>query len=170
MQHILQPRTLNHQGKPGANLPRPKIGEDLFVPSDLGLTPRFSADVGGKVYEYDGVVERVIDGDSLWCVLSDSRDFGFDQIVTIDKRADLRLFGLDAWPKETVEGKNGLQLVINATLRGKLRVQTIKDKREKYGRYLAVLWVGNDEKSVNQQLIEAGLALPWNGKGPHPTT
>lgn len=167
---VLSPRTVNHQNVPTRRLPVPHLTEDLQVslPGYVWPQVRFSADPGGKVFEYEAKVERVVDGDTLWALLKESRDFGFDQVVTVEKRIDLRLFGLDAKHKDTLEGKDAMQMLIDETLRPGLRVQTIKDKREKFGRFLAVLWVGDEVKSVNQRMIEAGLALPWNGKGPHP--
>lgn len=131
---------------------------------------RFSADPGGKVFTYDAKIDRVVDGDTLWCWLTESHDFGFETVLTVDKHTDLRLFGLDAKPSDTEEGKQATLYLQQLTDKdaGPLVVQTIKDKKEKYGRYLAILWVGDSEKSVNQLLVEGGLAVPWNGKGPHP--
>jgi micrococcal nuclease len=43
-------------------------------------------------------------------------------------------------------------------------VETVKDKREKYGRYLARVWVG--EVCVNDELVKLGLAKSYTGRGP----
>jgi endonuclease YncB( thermonuclease family) len=47
-----------------------------------------------------------------------------------------------------------------------LTVRTQKDKREKYGRYLATVLSGTED--LGQALIDAGLALPYDGTGPRP--
>lgn len=38
-------------------------------------------------------------------------------------------------------------------------IKTIKDSKEKYGRYLADIWI--DDISVNKQMVELGLAVSF---------
>jgi endonuclease YncB( thermonuclease family) len=42
-------------------------------------------------------------------------------------------------------------------------VRTHKDRKEKFGRYLADIWTGNPatENSLNQQLVVDGLAVVY---------
>lgn len=47
-----------------------------------------------------------------------------------------------------------------------LVIITQKDKTEKYGRYLADLYVG--DVCLNDRLVEEGFAKYWDGKGPRP--
>lgn len=42
--------------------------------------------------------------------------------------------------------------------RGLLEVRTIKDRKEKYGRYLAIVWKFDHEQSLNDWLLEQGYA------------
>ncbi len=39
---------------------------------------------------------------------------------------------------------------------------TIKDSKDKYGRYLVAIYLPDSELSVNQRLLNAGLAVPYN--------
>lgn len=47
-----------------------------------------------------------------------------------------------------------------------LTIITQKDKTEKYGRYLADLYVG--DVCLNDKLVDEGLAKYWDGKGERP--
>jgi micrococcal nuclease len=115
------------------------------------------------VYEYRVRIVRVVDGDTLHADV----DLGFDshQLMT------LRLLGIDAPEIRTEAGRAAKQflqgLVDRASLAGVI-VETVKDRREKYGRYLATLRANQDRSfadppSFNQQLIDAGHARPYDG-------
>lgn len=115
-----------------------------------------------KLYWYQAFVERVVDGDTLELML----DVG----LSVHVKERVRLFGVDtpevygvkkdseeyaagmkasARTKELVEGKS-------------VWVSTVKDKKGKYGRYLAHVYVaveGQEELlCLNQTLIDEGLA------------
>ena len=44
---------------------------------------------------------------------------------------------------------------------GHVRIVTTKDKRGKYGRYLATLYVGDDTESINTKLILMGFGAEY---------
>lgn len=113
------------------------------------------------MYEYRAVVERVHDGDT---VLVDV-DLGFG----IWKRGEaLRLIGIQAPENGTVQGAAATAYLKDMLPAGTLlRITTIKDKREKYGRMLADIFLA--ELHVNTELIDSGHAVPWNGKGARPS-
>jgi micrococcal nuclease len=51
-------------------------------------------------------------------------------------------------------------------------LETVKDTTEKWGRYLAEIWMIESDGSItnfNDMLVQKNLALYWNGQGPHPT-
>lgn len=48
-------------------------------------------------------------------------------------------------------------------------VQTVEDKTEKYGRWLAGIWRKRDGAYLTAATIAAGQAVPWDGKGTRPT-
>ncbi len=49
-----------------------------------------------------------------------------------------------------------------------LRVRTIEDKTEKYGRYLATIWRVRDGASLTTAMLNSGHAKVWDGKGRRP--
>jgi micrococcal nuclease len=112
------------------------------------------------VYDYKGEVLRVVDGDTVHLEL----DLGMD----IKIRVTARLAGINAPEMNTGEGEEA-KAYLQALLRPEpgayplpVRVVTVKDKKEKYGRYLAHLWHWNakvDGPSINQQMVSAGHAV-----------
>lgn len=103
------------------------------------------------MYEYSAQVIKVIDGDTLWLEV----DLGFD----VRRKDSFRLYGVDTPELPTPEGVAAREFLIEELTKGELRITTIKDRREKYGRYLAVLWI--DGENINVRLIEAGHAQPY---------
>lgn len=108
------------------------------------------------MYEYKASVLRVIDGDTVRARV----DMGLDCRIDLT----LRLAHIDTPELPSVEGidaRDSLTAWLN-DIGGQVVIRTIKDRREKFGRYLAELYDPiNLDKSLNQQLVEAGLATPW---------
>jgi micrococcal nuclease len=107
------------------------------------------------MYEYRGTVLSVVDGDTIHADI----DLGCD----IHTRLTLRLAGINAPEKATLEGK-AASVWLDAHLPGEpnaLLIRTVKDRREKYGRYLAELFVRG--VSINEAMVLAGYAVPYTG-------
>jgi len=106
------------------------------------------------VYEYSAKVVRVVDADTVWLDV----DLGFD----VRRKDSFRLYGINAPEMNTDAGlaaKRYLEaLLIEFPM---IFMTTVKDRREKYGRYLATLFVPTSEKSVNEMLIENGHAVAY---------
>jgi endonuclease YncB( thermonuclease family) len=107
------------------------------------------------VYEYRARALRVVDGDTLHAEL----DLGLD----VRLRLTLRLANIDAPELPTPEGK-----AARAWLQENLGVEwftvrTVKDRKEKYGRYLGVLLVEDPKgaRNLNAEMIALGLARPY---------
>lgn len=87
------------------------------------------------MYEYDAWVMRVIDGDTVELEV----ELGFHVKIT----EKFRLLGIDtpeSRTKDLAEKKHGLEatkFVEDAILDRPITIRTHKDKRGKYGRYLA---------------------------------
>ncbi|MCP4507044.1 MAG: thermonuclease family protein [Fuerstiella sp.] len=85
-------------------------------------------------------------------------DLGFD-VSTTQK---LRLYGINAWEVRGDERPQGLiardwfreQVPIGSTI----YLKTQKDKRGKYGRYLATVYDDLDSQALNHRLVELGHA------------
>ena len=106
------------------------------------------------MYEYSAEVIRVIDGDTLEVRL----DLGFK----IQHTTTLRLAGLNAPEMRTDEGHAAKAWLTAELSEKKIFVETIKDKKEKYGRYLAKIDAQDDGGmwySVNDRMIAEGQAV-----------
>lgn len=114
-------------------------------------------------YERKGRLVRVIDGDSVICWI----DYGFRQ----GGEWDFRLYGCNM--PETRGPERTMGLLAKAKLVelfepwSEFVVETHKDQRDKYGRYLADFFFG-DGTNLKTILLEGGWALPYDGDGPRP--
>lgn len=109
-------------------------------------------------YWYKATVTKVVDGDTVHVTVS----YGLDQYGNYT----LRLAGIDTPEMSTNEGKVARAYVEDwLEARPNLLLHTVKDKREKYGRYLAYLYDADrlDDPSLNQLLLDQGLARPYDG-------
>ena len=111
------------------------------------------------MYEYRGQIKRVIDGDTVEAEI----DLGFHVTFTVT----LRLAGINAPETKGADRPRGLAATryldsLITDLTGgtrELTVRTQKDVTEKYGRYLAVLIVG--DVNVNDRMRTDGHAVPF---------
>lgn len=111
------------------------------------------------MYEYRAQILRVIDGDTVRCRV----DMGLDARLDLT----LRLAGIDTPELPTAEGIAARDTLTAwlADIGNEVIVRTIKDRREKYGRYLAKLYdPRNLQASLNEQLVMAGLATRWESR------
>lgn len=109
-------------------------------------------------YIYSATVVSIYDADTL-----DLRiDVGFK--ITVNHR--VRLHGIDAWEVRGPEKERGR--IARDWLREQIppgtqvRIETIKDRRGKYGRYLARIWKADDAggwRNLNEELVTAGHAV-----------
>ncbi len=113
------------------------------------------------MYEYNALVVRVVDGDTVDVIL----DLGFD----VRLKSRVRLYGIDAPESRTrdlEEKKYGLAakefLEKNLAVSSKCVVQTSYDGRGKFGRVLGTFLV--HDVSLNQLLVDFGLAVEYSGQ------
>jgi len=112
------------------------------------------------MYEYKAIVKRVIDGDSLVLDI----DLGFYIFMNETK---IRLYGLDTPEMNSDDPLLRLQAVLatrylydNLPVGSKVKINTVLDKREKYGRLLATI-ITEDGFNINDGLIENKLAINY---------
>lgn len=130
------------------------------------------------MYQYSAIVRKVIDGDTLEIDI----DLGLSIWIRQEK---VRLYGIDTpevfgvkkgspeWIAGTKASEFVKELLPENT---EIRVETIKDKKEKFGRYLAVVYVKADLAGIfglegvrriedfyclNDILIAKGLAVSY---------
>ena len=107
------------------------------------------------LFTYQPKEIQVIDGDTLDIVL----DLGFH----ITHMIRVRLKGINAPEMRTEAGKKSKQFVIDWLKENPLVVvKTIKDSKEKYGRYLAIILsdtLGTPATELNAALVSSGNAV-----------
>lgn len=103
------------------------------------------------MYEYRATILRVVDGDTVHAEV----DLGMD----IRVRATLRLAGINAPEIGTPEGVAAKAFLTERIGTGPLVIRTTRDRREKFGRYLATLLIG--DLNLNEAMVAAGHAVPY---------
>ena len=108
------------------------------------------------MYEYKAKLLRVIDGDTIDCVI----DLGFD----IKYKCRVRLKGIDTpeiRTRDLEEKKRGFaakeRVVELLSVCETFIIKTELDKKGKYGRILVTIFINNEE-SINQILLLEGHA------------
>ena len=108
-------------------------------------------------------IHKVVDGDTIDADI----DLGFD--ISLTKR--IRLAGVDtpeSRTKDEYEKKLGLES--KEWLKNRLQfakdiiIKTeLPDSTEKYGRIIGHLFINNESTSLNEQMIDEGYALAYDG-------
>ena len=108
------------------------------------------------MYEYQARLARIIDADTVELDV----DLGF----RVSQRMVVRMAGIDAVERRDPRHKAALEFLrFHLSGSSPLRIRTQKDSREKYGRYLAEIYYGEDTPSINTQMISAGYAVAYEG-------
>ena len=112
------------------------------------------------MYTYKATVDRVVDGDTIDLVI----DLGF-KITTFQR---IRLRGINTpetynVKKDSEEYKNGMKAKTFVIERisnndNEVIVETDKDVG-KFGRYIGVIRLDDNEQSLNDELVEKGFAV-----------
>jgi micrococcal nuclease len=111
-------------------------------------------------YTYDAWLTGLVDGDTLHCGV----DLGCDVAINLT----IRLYGINAPEMSTPEGKAAkefaAQWFVQHSPDGKFVLETIKDRREKYGRYLGIV-EALDGANLNNDMVSSGHAVAYFPKG-----
>ena len=118
-------------------------------------------DTGETLYWYLATCDRVVDGDTL--------DLTFDLGMHVHMKERVRVYGINTpevygVKKDSEEYERGCQASarVKELIEGKpIWVNTKKDKKGKYGRYLAVVFYDDENgqpQSLAQTLVAEGLA------------
>ena len=112
-------------------------------------------------------INRVVDGDTIDVTI----DLGFDLM----KKERVRVAGVDTPEKRTrdleekalgIDATNWLKGKLDSAIKGddELTIRTeLKGGVGKYGRLLGWLYIGDDNVSLNEQMIGEGYAWPYDG-------
>lgn len=113
------------------------------------------------MYEYSARAVAVVDGDTI--------DLDISLGLDIHHHTRVRLLGVDTPelhspdPQQREAAQAAKAFVVSQVMDNPLTVRTVKDRREKFGRYLAEVFSGGDTVSVNEQLLNRGYAVPYSG-------
>ena len=112
-------------------------------------------------------INRVVDGDTIDVTI----DLGFD----LTKKERVRIAGVDTPEKRTrdkeekalgIDATNWMKEKLNEALKGddNLVIRTeLVGGVGKYGRLLGWLYIGDEELSINEQMITEGYAWEYDG-------
>lgn len=107
------------------------------------------------MYTYEAKITKVTDGDTVHADIN----LGFGIILS---DTILRLYGINA-PEMKGESSHLGQIsksrLEDLVLGKEVILKTFKDKKEKYGRLLAQIWLG--ELNINSQLVSEGHAKAY---------
>lgn len=104
-------------------------------------------------YVYDRVaVTKIIDGDTLHADF----DLGFG--ITFREQI-IRLARINAPELATPQGPPARDALSSMILGATVTMKTIKDRKEKFGRYLGEIWLNG--VNVNDQMVSQGFAVPY---------
>ena len=112
-------------------------------------------------------IDKVVDGDTIDVTI----DLGFD----LYKKERVRIAGIDTPEKRTrdleekklgIDATNWMKGTLEDTINGEheLTIRTeLKGGVGKYGRLLGWLYIGDEEVSINEQMIDEGYAWAYDG-------
>ena len=110
------------------------------------------------LYHYRAVVRKVYDGDTITVDI----DLGLGSWIHGE---NLRLYRINAPEVRGTERQAGLRSrdFLRSQIMGKeVIIQTVKDKKGKYGRYLADIWLkdySGNWVNINDLLVQQGYAV-----------
>ncbi len=116
----------------------------------------------GKLYHYSAVVTDVYDGDT--CVVD--IDLGMNTWLRGEKIRLHRINSPEITGKTKSEGIKSRNYLRKLVLNKSVIIRTIKDRKEKYGRYLGEIWVTSKkglQKNINDEMVKAKMAVYLKG-------
>ncbi len=110
-----------------------------------------------RLYYYNAHVTSVYDGDTLTVDI----DLGLKTFVKGEKIRLSRINAPELRGKSRPEGLKSRDRLRELVLNKNILLQTIKDKKGKYGRYLGEIWIqlkGKKYTNINDLLVKEGFA------------
>ena len=111
-----------------------------------------------QLYVYKAYVTKVYDGDTCTVDI----DLGLKTWIRDEK---IRLYEIDApelYLEEREQGLKSRDYLKSLILDKEIILQTIKDRKGKYGRYLGIIWVQDENGTiinVNEKMVASGYAV-----------
>ena len=104
------------------------------------------------MYKYRAFVKKVYDGDTITVDI----DLGFNVFMNNQKIRLSRINTPEIRGKQREQGLKSKIALEKRILNKKIMIHTQKDKKGKYGRWLAEIWL--DDECINDWLLSEGLA------------
>lgn len=111
-------------------------------------------------YTYSATITDVTDGDTIRADI----DLGFNTTI---KRLRIRLNRINAPEHSTPDGAAAALYLRTIALGAPCVVTTLKDRTEKYGRYLGEITI-DGFGNLSDLLVSKGHAVYWDGHGARP--
>ncbi|MBK6914780.1 MAG: thermonuclease family protein [Ignavibacteriales bacterium] len=111
-----------------------------------------------KLYHYKAVVTAVYDGDTCTVDI----DLGLHTWIKGEKLRLMRIDAPELKGKTRSKGLVSRDYLRSQILNKEILIETIKDAKEKYGRYLAEIWLENEKGkllNINDELVKNGFAV-----------
>ena len=115
-------------------------------------------------YLYKAMLKRVVDGDTMDLVV----DAGF--YISVHERFRLKgvntpeIFGVDKESPEYEKGLEAKDFVVKRFQENEGNCIVESYRTGVYGRWIGVIWFGDSDRSLNDELLEVGLAELYKGK------
>tara|TARA_B100000927_G_scaffold288731_1_gene283847 strand:- start:131 stop:547 length:417 start_codon:yes stop_codon:yes gene_type:complete len=124
-------------------------------PNILDIPNNFFENQINPQYQYPALVINVYDGDTITVNI----DLGFGVEL---KKQKIRLYGINT--PEVRGSSRDLGIISRDYVREKILnkniiLQSIKDKKGKYGRWLGIVLIGDEKLNLNKELISKNLAI-----------
>ncbi len=113
-----------------------------------------------NLYYYKVRVVRVYDGDTIHVDI----DLGLSTWIKKEKLRLARINAPEIRGSQRPAGLAARDFLRNLILDKEVIVQTIKDRKGKYGRYLAEIWLQTENgwENVNDRMLAEGFARPYS--------
>ena len=110
-----------------------------------------------SLFHYRAFVQAVYDGDTITVDI----DLGLKTWIRGEKIRLNRINAPEMRGVEKVEGKVSRDYLRELILKKNIVIQTIQDKKGKYGRYLGEIWfeINGEQKNINDLLVAEGKAV-----------
>lgn len=109
------------------------------------------------LYHYKAKIVEVYDGDT--CTID--IDLGLHTWIKGEKIRLTRINAPELRGTERTKGLKSRDFLRSLILDKEVFIETIKDKKEKYGRYLAEVWLEDDNRkfiNINDEMVKNGFA------------
>ena len=109
------------------------------------------------LYHYKALITAVYDGDTVTAEI----DLGLKTMVKGEKLRLHRINAPEMRGDEKVEGKASRDYLRGRILGKEVIIETFRDKRGKYGRYIAEIWLPENGgyTNINDELVAQGHAV-----------